>query len=654
MGNILHNNRDLFHFRLNKDEYWDFCLSNDNGLSNSSGLTTECLIAYIDITNEACIGENELISLEDYIWEDAVSNGITLNYIGYTGVDNGYIFYEKDKISNKEFYELFKHSTLEINENDYTLKLNRVKGNNQIYDYECEIVEENGVTVSKLNGGFYQGFFETNCDEYKILPDEIEDGWNFEIVLKKQDFDKDATTYTLNDKYPDNKGIFLYIGTRAENKWWTLYTVETEFEKTNYIYSDSDYFNEEYMNDNNVSSNYLNRVNKEINLQDKGWIKDYVNDSYWEEECDEMYQNGYINKNSDSFDDECRNDNSNSTQYNYYLNTYQNDTTWYQALKENFNGQIYQDNNTVYCKDDYINYEYFETECNSVECENYVTDDYISDEFQIDEDEIFYTSEGYAFDNLGIVEYETDNKFMFFDRTCDGYNAYNWKPEDGEDVLITDIKTPNDLENYFLLFDRTCDGYNIDNIQTLIDEKNKEYSVLNDIFKNALAFQITDNGEIGYKYLVQDCDSEELEYKIESEFTSENIISSDEWHVINIKIIPKNKSLIERDKTMQISIYVDGKLRLQSQELPMLKLKQLNDNYDKQQGVPYNISLGGGTQGLCDVIYLDYYNLPEYVLPIEKEFGGSFIGLIKSFKMYNCPMSFNEILSNYNFEMTLI
>lgn len=652
MGNILHNNRDLFHFRLNKDEYWDFCLSNDNSLVNSSGLTTECLIAYVDITNEECIGENGLLSLENYNWEDAVSAGITLNYIGYTGMDNGYIYYEKDKISNKVFYELFKNSTLEIGENDYTLKLNQVNGNNQIYDYECEIVEENGMTVSKLNGGFYQGFFETNCDEYKILPDEIEDGWNFEVVLKKKDFDKDSTSYTLNDKYPGNKGIFLYIGTRAENKWWTLYTVDTEFDKTNYTYANSEYFNAEYINDNNISSNYLNRINEETNSLNKEWVKDYLDNNYLEEECPTTDRSDYINENSSY--DERQNINRGNTRYNYYLNTYQNDITWYQALKENINEQIYQDDSITYCEDDYINYEYFETECDSAKCANYVTDDYISEEYQIDEDETFYTSEGYAFDNLGIIEYETDNKFMFFDRTCGGYNIHNWNPEDGEDALITDIKTPNDIENYFLLFDRTCDGYNINNIQDIIDEKNKEYDVLNDIFKNALAFQITDNGEVGYKYLVQDCDSEDLEYKIESEFTSANIISSDEWHVINIKIIPKNKSLVGKDQTMQISIYVDGKLRLQSQELPMLKLKQLNDNYDKQQGVPYNISLGGGTQGLCDVIYLDYYNLPEYILPIEKEFGGSFIGFIKSFKMYNCPMSFSEISSNYNFETNLL
>jgi hypothetical protein len=45
--------------------------------------------------------------------------------------------------------------------------------------------------------------------------------------------------------------------------------------------------------------------------------------------------------------------------------------------------------------------------------------------------------------------------------------------------------------------------------------------------------------------------------------------------------------------------------------------------------------------------------LPEYVLPIEREFGGSFIGWIKSFKFYTCPLNYKEILKNYNFNKTV-
>lgn len=676
MGNILHNNKDIFQFRIDKSEYWDFCLSNDNGFYGSSGLTTDCLIAYIDTTNPDCVWFDDLTSIGDYYWEEAVSNGITLNYIGCTGVDNGYIHYQKDRISNRIFYDLFTNSSLSIDEGDYKLRLHKINGNNQIYNYWCNIVEEDGMLVAKMDGGFYQGFFETNCDEYKILPDTIDDGWHFEVTLKKQDFSKGEKNYTLNDKYPDNKGIFLYIGTRAENKWWTLYNVDTEFEKTSYMYVNENYFDKEYMSPVNINENYIKSITdkqiREQNAAEKGFIKNYLVESYWDDCDNDMPHSNNYNFSSD---EECsRQDKAYSKNSDFrmpigvFMSVYQDDAVWLNKKREvlvrnekiisrhhgnRMDYESYCCNN--YFKDNYVNSEYYDTECKDGEnCKKYVNDGYVNNEMYIDKNEILYTSEGYAFNNLGIIEYETDNKFMFFDRTCDGYNVGNWNPEEGETVVITDIKAPSDMENYFLLFNRTCHGYNTHNIKKLIDEKNKDYNVLKDLFKNALAFQITDDGKIGYKYFVQDCDAEDWEYKIESEFSAEDTVSSSEWHTINIKITPINKSLIENNKTMQISIYVDGKLRLQSQELPSLKLKKLDDNYDKQQGVPYNISLGGGTQGLCDVVYMDYYKLPEYVLPLEKEFGGTFIGFIKSFKIYNCPMSYNQILNNYIFEKNFL
>ena len=47
---------------------------------------------------------------------------------------------------------------------------------------------------------------------------------------------------------------------------------------------------------------------------------------------------------------------------------------------------------------------------------------------------------------------------------------------------------------------------------------------------------------------------------------------------------------------------------------------------------------------------MNYRKLPEYVLPLEKEFAGTFIGFIKSFKIYNCILDINEIRENYDFE----
>ena len=104
---------------------------------------------------------------------------------------------------------------------------------------------------------------------------------------------------------------------------------------------------------------------------------------------------------------------------------------------------------------------------------------------------------------------------------------------------------------------------------------------------------------------------------------------------------------------MTIYIYVNGLLKLKSDSLPILNLKALNDLSDKQQGVPFSLSLGGGTQGLCDVINLKYRETPKYILPLENEFCGSFIGYIQKFRFYSCPLNFIEIQENYKNDVNI-
>ena len=60
----------------------------------------------------------------------------------------------------------------------------------------------------------------------------------------------------------------------------------------------------------------------------------------------------------------------------------------------------------------------------------------------------------------------------------------------------------------------------------------------------------------------------------------------------------------------------------------------------------YNISLGGGSLGLLETILPDYYAISNYVLPIERDFCGTFMGDIKSFKMYGGFVNYSAI-ANY-------
>ena len=590
MSNILNHNRNIFEFDLNKEDYWDFQLCIDNSFVDiSEGLTERCLSAYIDISDDECIWFDNVCSKTKYIWENAINdNTLCFNSFGYTSVDNGKTIYQKDRISNKQFFEIYTNTQFTPQENDLRLILSKINGNHKIYDYSNEITFwNNKIRVAKLNGGWYQGFFCANDGlNYKTLPTDIGNGWGLEFVLNKEDFDKNGRT--LNDSYPENKGIFFYIGTRAENKWWQKYLTNHDFEwcKKSGFYDD--YVDKQYIQDNDT----------------------ILNDEYFKAFV-EIYENeGYFD-------------------------------TEYLAQKENTGESAFS---KEYNKD---------IPCDI--CDKYVTDEYYEKDLVIDENMKLTTESGYDMYQPNIVELESDNKFLIFDRTCEGAKANKW--DENTKFILNYIKKPN-IGNYFTLFHRGCGGYDVKKIQEVLDIKNKEYNVLQDIYRNALAFQIKDDGTIGYKFLIKDCESEYENYKIESEFTHFPIIQNKLWYTIHIKIVPikhlnlnYTKCLTQNsiNDKMQILIYVNGKLVLVSKELPMLNLKKLDDLYEKQEGVPFNISIGGGTQGLSEVVYLNYLKLPEYILPLEKEFGGSFIGWLKTFRFYTCPLNYSEVVKNYNF-----
>lgn len=589
MGNILNHNRNLFDFMVSNEDYWDFQLSCESGYGGASkGLSERCLSSYVDFNDSECVDGENVFSKSEYVWKESVNNGATLDYIGVTGVDNGFVRYEKDRITNKEFLDLYLNSSYSIIENDMRLKLKSVSGNNQIYDYSSNIVDIDGVKAVELNGGFYQGFFKAYGKDYQVLPYVIENGWSIEVVLRKSNLENVKTT--VNDTHKENKGMFLYIGTRAENKWWEKYKTDEKFGPSPVSYVGEGYTDETYVTeDSDVNEPYVG--------------------------VEEREPEGYLD-------------------------------------------EVYSDDDGKCCRyscGKFIEEDYFVSD--DEYCSNYFDEEYIEKDTEITGEEQLVTSEGFDFGQPNIFEYDTDNKFLLFNRTPDGYTVKTW--EEGTVVTMYDIRKP-DIGNYHLLFNRTPDGMTVNNIEELIEADNKRYSVLNDLYRNAIAFQIKDDGSIGYKYMVRDCESEEEKYKIDERFSAPGIIENDKWHTVSIKILPvANKEITNNvcdglktssSEEMVIFIYVDGKLKMRSEQIPMINLKALDDLADKQQGVPFSISVGGGTQGLCDVIDIDYRKIPKYMLPLEKEFCGTFIGYIRSFRFYSCPLEFNEIQENFAFD----
>ena len=144
--------------------------------------------------------------------------------------------------------------------------MKKVGGNNKLYDYPIDLVEEDNMMVVKANGGFYQGFFQLEGYDYKVLPSDIRHGLDFEITLKKSEFEHPDTDYSiLNDVYPENKGIFFYMGTRAENKWFKYYDTQ-EFPKKDIWYFDSEYIKDEFYNNIDYSvTTYVDNTPININ-----------------------------------------------------------------------------------------------------------------------------------------------------------------------------------------------------------------------------------------------------------------------------------------------------------------------------------------------------------------------------------------------------
>lgn len=660
-GNIKQHNRHNPLLRLNYDEYWDFFVNYDSfgsyNLSKGNSLNDSCLISYIDLCNSACTsGDTWLFSTDDYSWESGISISNTLYNISYTGLDNGLFTFKKDRISNKDFLELYQNNKYEILEDDYRLKLHAVSGSTGLYDYPLHIDECEAV----LNGGFFQGFFKTECDKYQILPSKLEEGnnWEFEFKLKPCELEKESDK-TLNDKYPDNKGIFFYIGTRAENKWVYLYKDDEAESGSCFTLSPDNYVEDAYIDKKDyIIGNFYGTNNV---FPEEDTIDDYLNYKYFDPKyyvhtastCD---LDDYIEFEDDkpytideenlpyTFVEDCCSNNTSSSYGVRYVNIFCCKSCGCSSGYRRKPITNSTDTSTKSCNFCLKDGDYWDDEYaigfDDLDCDF----DYIEPELDISDFD-YLTDSGLSISGANQTTlFTTDNKFILFNRTCTGYNINTY--EEGVQLEMYGRKQKF-KDNLFILMNRTCTGYNINNIDSLRDKVNNEYDYsdfYSDIYNNALAFRITDNGEIGFRLLTYDCEiSGDDKTSIIEGYSYTGVIEQCEWSYVHVKVIPSV------DK-MKMYFYVNGKLVYITSWLPKINLRELNEDYTKQEGVPYNISLGGGTQGLCETILPNYMLEPTRVYPLEQYFAGSFIGYISKFRWFNCNLEYNSIRNNYLFD----
>lgn len=157
-----------------------------------------------------------------------------------------------------------------------------------------------------------------------------------------------------------------------------------------------------------------------------------------------------------------------------------------------------------------------------------------------------------------------------------------------------------------------------------------------------------------------------------------NIIQPPQTHPTGTKEKKQNITKIDRKWLREenkrlgaLKIYVNGYLFMVLEDFEEIIPRELNTQKEKQLGVPFNISFGGGTQGLreslifknCQSFNGPYIQDPELMtnetlskstysglttnIKLESNFGGTFMGGISQFRMYAEPLSSPQVQHNF-------
>lgn len=626
MANIKINNTRKLDFKIRKDEYWDLMLSKDE--TYGAGFdwdNTACLAAFVTPEIDECIryfDKGKVFS--STAWDYAVNSGddeqsgVTLYNIGFTGVDNGLVFYDKNLISNQEFFNYYTGSFYSTC-GDTRLSLSVSKCNTGEHIYPIYVKQDEANKYFECKGGFLQGFFKTYGYDYQTLPYNIDDEWNMTFVIRPRS-EYPVLEQTLNSEHPENKGIFFYLGIRAENKFWEMDATD----ETKSGFTVSRY---------NMDGGYGILDTTEFNPQ---------------ENCSEEFQ--FIEETS-VYEEKCPVPNSWA------------DDSYISEGYEREEGTVLTGCPTAEESMDqnYINFD----PCAEAENDPWVRAGYTVKEISLEGIDNIQTSNGHnIFENTdNYYEITSNNKYLLFNSTCSGYTVSKWEKEDGEHkTFVFTTKKNSKIPNYYLLFNNTCTGYTVNTIGEYLKSIQEPYDIYSDYIRNAFALKYNDDGSITYKYIVKDLGSGCPEYdfsdfegeyinettKVIEETTSPGLVNDGEWTHVHIRFKIMGNGLDKCGRTngkrkMKLQIYVNGFLKFISRPIPEFNFRELQEVYDKQESVPYNISLGGGTQGLADTVNLNFMDWTPYELPLEKHFGGSFLGDIRLFKFWACSMNFTVI-----------
>jgi hypothetical protein len=172
-----------------------------------------------------------------------------------------------------------------------------------------------------------------------------------------------------------------------------------------------------------------------------------------------------------------------------------------------------------------------------------------------------------------------------------------------------------------------------------------------DIGENALGFRIQSDGSIGYRYLTLSGECSGDTYvtgtSITEEYSSSGV-TGDDWTQIVVRFTAYETytdcDLVNGGRRKgRLDFLINGYVKHTIQDFDEFLFKDLNEHREKQQGVPFNYSFGGGTQGLIESQTISGPDSEDDTLILEKYFAGSFKGCASRFRFYGCSLDTTTI-----------
>jgi hypothetical protein len=259
-----------FDLKLNSNQYFDITLASDEKDYDEEVVFSPYIIAYddgnrlpisIDLNNPLSNAKNKLY------WGtyDSGNTATSLNYynitnedlscytgftglcnVGLTSIDNGLfprmsgetLYYtmgiDTGTTYSSQYYDRrFKMRPVWSYAKSPNYKFSGITANTAYYIVNK--TDDNVGTYQELYGGFFQGFYKLWGYNYEVFPERVNKGWTMETIIKPRQVEEySLTSYEkyLNEIYPQNAGMFFFMGTRAENKFYHPASGETQIPMT--------------------------------------------------------------------------------------------------------------------------------------------------------------------------------------------------------------------------------------------------------------------------------------------------------------------------------------------------------------------------------------------------------------------------------------